>query len=100
MRQFQLVRGERKLTIPCYTEGYIVSLLGTLGGAASNLFLPGSGGVTSGLLDGLADYFTGPTVPVSNTGEQKQPSRSSGPSAAPVIKALAQHASKMGKTPH
>lgn len=77
-----------------------MSLLGTLGGAASNLFLPGSGALTTGLLNGLGDYFTGDTVPVSDRGEQAKPSQTSGPSAAPVIKAEKQHASKMGKTPH
>jgi hypothetical protein len=76
-----------------------VSLLGTLGGAASNLFLPGSGGVTSGLLDSLGDYFTGGTVPVSNNGPEAKPSRTEGPSAAPVMKAAAHHSSKLGKTP-
>jgi len=73
-----------------------MSLLGTLGGAASNLFLPGTGGVTSGLIDGLTDYFTGPTVPVNNAGPEKAPSQSRSPSAAPRIKAEKQHASKLG----
>jgi len=77
-----------------------VSFLGTLGGAASNLFLPGSGAIASGALDSLSDWFTGPTVPVSSTGEQRQPSQGSGPSAAPMIKAEKQHSSKMGKLPY
>jgi len=72
-----------------------VSLLGTLGGAASNLFLPGTGGITSGLLDGLADYFGGPTVPVNSP----RPSQGSGPAAMPLIKAEKQHASKLGIKP-
>jgi len=76
-----------------------MSLLGTIGGAASNLFLPGTGGVTAGLIDGLSDYFSGPTVPVNNAGPEKAPSQSTSPSAAPVIKAEKQHSSKLGMKP-
>lgn len=76
-----------------------MSLLGTIGSSLANLLPPGISGLANMAVNGLDDYFTGPSVPVDNTGPEKKASQVDGPSAAPVIGGMKVHTSKLGKMP-